>query len=152
MLTATSPTRLKDDNPYRVPLALGLLFSVVFTLFLFLFDGFFVVVLGGLVFGLVVVLAGFGFAVVDLGLAVAFSFDALDSVATFSDTIWLGSSTTTFFSSATVLFSSIFSGIVSFSFFLSVTPPRAEFFFLVEVFLKFIYYYEMKIFKNKLLV
>lgn len=133
MLTATSPLLLRDERPYNVPLALGLLFSLDFVLFLFV-GGFLVVdVVDGLGFGLAV-LAGFGFTVVLLALVlVAFSLIALDSLVISFITI---SSLTTVFSS--ILFvSSNFSAIVAFSVFLSDVPPRAEFFFLFEVFLKF---------------
>lgn len=59
MLTATSPVLLNDDKPYNVPLALGLLFSEVFVLFLV--GGFLVVVFVGLGlgFGLVALVGGF---------------------------------------------------------------------------------------------
>lgn len=57
--TATSPVLLKDDSPYRVPFALGLLFSgVVFTLF-FVTDGLLVVVFTGALVFVGLALVGF---------------------------------------------------------------------------------------------
>lgn len=127
----TSPCLFKDESPYKIPLALGLLFSLVFTLFLL--PGFVVVAFVGFVFGLIVFLAGFGFGVVVVDLGLAFCFVALAS-ATACSTIALA----TLFSDTSLflLESSIFSGTFSLIILLSFIPARAEFFFLFEVFLK----------------
>lgn len=86
MLTATSPVLLNEDKPYRVPLALGLLFSEPAFTLLLVATGFLVDLAGAfvLVGALVVLLAGalVGLALEGLGLVSGFCFVALASDAT----------------------------------------------------------------------
>lgn len=132
MFTATSPTLLKDDRPYRVPLALGL-FLLSLVLILLLFTGFLVVVFTGGFFGLVVLVGALGLVVVGLAFALSdFSFLALDSKALtiFSDIV---SSTGAWGVSSILVTGSGISVDWSLSLF---SPARGVFFFLCEVFLK----------------
>lgn len=130
MLTATSPVLLNDDNPYKVPFALGLLLETV-VLVLFLVGTGFLLVLGfdvGFVLGFVVLVGGFG-------LGVGFAFPLSDFNALPSAAFWICSTGFSLLGLSTLLFFSVsLDAILSLVF--SALPARAAFFFLLDVFLE----------------
>lgn len=144
ILTVTSPVRFSDESPYNVPLARGLLFSLVFVLFLVVV-GFFVVDFVGCGLGFVCFVGGLGvfvgclgvfvggFVLIVVGLAfeLAAASRALDCIA-----FWINSPADSGVISLTSGFSSlVFSGI---SVDVCLISPRAVFFFLFDDFLEII--------------